>query len=223
MLADHPEIAQARDWLAGRNRHVVGCVLAVIVGGLGLITERRHQRVELTFGEAGERKVEAVAVKRMQFGREQFLVPACVERELVVGDHVGSTLCGRQVIENDDRNRIEPELARRQQPAVAGNNTAPRVNQDRVGPTELDDRGRNLRDLSVVMRSGVTRVRAQPVERPMLDRVGQSRGHAVWFGGPGATGGNWLGRLPRGGYQGGGVSNARRCAPLGHTRANVGW
>ncbi|MFN3624486.1 MAG: hypothetical protein ACK4TP_10525 [Hyphomicrobium sp.] len=139
MVSDQPEIANARNGLAGQSRHVVGGVLAVIVGGLGLITERRHKRVQLGLGEAYDSEIKALAVERVQLGCEQLLVPASVERELVVGDDVGSALRRRKVIENDDRNSVEAELARRQQPAVARDDAALRVHQDRIGPAKLQD------------------------------------------------------------------------------------
>jgi hypothetical protein len=44
---------------------------------------------------------------------------------------------------------------------------------------------------------GVVRVRAQPIERPMLDRVGQSRFHSVWFGGVPRRVVTGFGGLPR--------------------------
>ena len=67
---------------------------------------------------------------------------------------------------------------------MAGDDAALRVDQDRIGPAELDDRGCDLRDLAVVVRAGVARIGNQPIERPVLDRIGQSRGHVVRVGLP---------------------------------------
>ena len=47
------------------------------------------------------------------------------------------------------------------------------VDQDRVGPAELDHRGRDLIDLRLAVRARVALVRAQPVDRPQLDPVGE--------------------------------------------------
>ena len=43
--------------------------------------------------------------------------------------------------------------ARRQEPAVARNDAVVAVDQDRVGPAELADRGSDLRDLSINVRA----------------------------------------------------------------------
>jgi hypothetical protein len=47
------------------------------------------------------------------------------------------------------------------------------VDQDRIGPPELDHRGRDLIHLSVAVRARVALVRSQAVDRPQLDPVGE--------------------------------------------------
>ena len=47
------------------------------------------------------------------------------------------------------------------------------VDQDRVGPAELDHRRRDLIDLRLAVRARVALVRAQAVDRPQLDPVGE--------------------------------------------------
>ena len=69
------------------------------------------------------------------------------------------------------RNRVKPEFLRGKQTAMASNDVAGVVDQDRIQPPELDDRGRDLCDLVIVMRAGVARIRDQPRERHMLDGV----------------------------------------------------
>lgn len=175
MAAEQPEIAGLRDWLARRRGRLVGDVFVAL--GFFFFAERRHQRFKLGVGKSRQSEVEALAVQRMQFGREQILIPARVERELVAGNHVGTPLRRGQMPEHHHRHGIDSEPACRQQPAVAGDYHAFGVDQDRIGPAELDDRGGDLRDLVVRVRSGVARIGDQPVERPMLDRVGQSVRH----------------------------------------------
>jgi hypothetical protein len=115
----------------------------------------------------------------MQFGYQQFLVPAGIEGKLVVSDDVSAPLRRREMIKDDNRHRIEAELARRQQPAVARDHHALGVDQDWVGPAELDDRGRDLLYLIVVVRPGIARIGLDPVDRPVFDRVRQSGRHVV--------------------------------------------
>jgi hypothetical protein len=113
----------------------------------------------------------------VQLGGEHLLVPAGVERELVVGDDIGPVLRRREVVEHDHRHRVEPEPARRLEPSVAGDHGAVAGGEDRIGPAELHDAGGDLRHLLVRMRARVARIGAQARERPVLDRVGQPWRH----------------------------------------------
>ena len=97
-------------------------------------------------------------------------VPAGVERELVVGEDVGALLRLGEVGEFDHRHVGQPELARRQHPAVAGDDAVLAVDEDRVGPAELPDRAGDLRDLRVGVGAGVAGVGDQRGERALLDR-----------------------------------------------------
>ncbi len=54
---------------------------------------------------------------------------------------------------------------------MAGQDAGVLVDQDRVGPTELDHAGRDLVDLRLAVRARVALVRAQPLDRPQLDPV----------------------------------------------------
>ena len=69
----------------------------------------------------------------------------------------------------------EAELPRRHEPAVAGQHAAVLVDQDRVGPAELDYGRRDLIDLRLAVRARVALVRAQVLDRPELDSFGQRR------------------------------------------------
>ena len=62
------------------------------------------------------------------------------------------------------------ELPRRQQPAVAGNDAVVAVDQDRVGPAELADRGGDLRHLRIAVRPGVLGEGDQSRGRTVLHR-----------------------------------------------------
>jgi hypothetical protein len=56
---------------------------------------------------------------------------------------------------------------------VAGEDTGVLIDQDRIGPPELDHRGRDLIDLRVRVRARVALVRAHPFDRPQLDPLGE--------------------------------------------------
>ena len=108
----------------------------------------------LQLAEAGQRQVEAEALQFAEFEAEQFVVPAGVQRQLVVGNDVGPLLRLAQSGKLDHRHRRHAELPRRQQPAVAGNDAVVAVDQDRVRPAELADRGGDLRHLRIASASG---------------------------------------------------------------------
>jgi hypothetical protein len=125
------------------------------------------ERQDLQLAEAGERQIEAEAAEITEFQSEQILVPAGVQRELVVGNDVCPLLRLAQTGKLDDRYGCHPELPCRQQPPVAGYDAVLAVDQDRVGEAELADRRGNLRDLRVRVRPGI------------LSERDQSRGRAV--------------------------------------------
>jgi hypothetical protein len=87
----------------------------------------------------------------------------------VFGDHVGATLRLREMVENDDRDGLKPELPRGFEPAVTGDHLAIARDQDRVGPTELDDARCDLRHLLRRVGPRVARIGRQPIEGPLLD------------------------------------------------------
>jgi hypothetical protein len=156
----------------------------------GVIARASQQPVDFRLVEAQQSEVYVLLPERNEFGRQQLLVPARIEGNLIVSDDVGPPLSGRQVIKDDHRDSIEAKLTRGQQPAMAGNDAALPIDQDRIGPAELDNRGRDLRNLVVVVCTGVARIGDQPVEGPVHDRVGQSQHHVVSCGWDTARGGN---------------------------------
>jgi len=74
------------------------------------------------------------------------------------------------VLEDDDRDLIQPQLLRRHQPAVTGDDHLVIAHQDRVDEAELGDAPRDLADLLLRVGPRVFRIGSQPVERPVLDR-----------------------------------------------------
>ena len=86
------------------------------------------------------------------------------------------------MLQHDDRRLGQPELRRRQDAAVPSDHLAVIANQHRHGPAELGDAGGDARDLVGPVRLGVLRVRAQPLDRPNLDRLWrEAEGHVGYF------------------------------------------
>ena len=81
--------------------------------------------------------------------RQCDLVPAGVECQLIVGNDQRLALCIRQMSQANDRDLPQLQSLCGFQPAVPGNDRARRIDQDRVGPSELADAGGDLVDLAI--------------------------------------------------------------------------
>ncbi len=127
-----------------------------------------EQLLDLICLEAGKAEVEPEGAEIGHLRRQHRIVPARIEGEPVVGEDVGALLRLAHVPELDHRHHVQLELPCRQEPAVAGHHAIVAVDEDRVGPAELEDRGGDLRDLSVGVGPGVPGVGDQPVEGAVL-------------------------------------------------------
>ena len=95
----------------------------VVLGIAGLLRRQPlDQAVDLRDREAGHADVEAeiVGEERLQLFGEQVLVPAGVQRQLVVGEHVGPLLGRGHGLDADAGHRRHAEELRRLDPAMAG-------------------------------------------------------------------------------------------------------
>src|SRR5436309_15609650 len=106
------------------------------------------------------------------FEREHLEIPAGVERQLVVGEHIGAALRRREVRQDDARHLVEAEQMRSEHPAVAGNNAVLFVNQHRVGEAKFAHRGCELRDVLVAVSARVSGARDQRRAPAPNDRLG---------------------------------------------------
>ena len=73
MIAEQPQIARARyrvQWRLGND--VVACKAVAVL-------ERREQPVEVFLVETGEVEIESGGVQRVQFRRQQLLIPSARE------------------------------------------------------------------------------------------------------------------------------------------------
>ena len=117
VLTEHPQIARLRDRLLRQRRRLV-------VLGQARLALARQQPLQLALAEADQPEVEAELGKVRQLEPQQRLVPAGVQRQLVVGQHIGALLRLAHVGELDHRHPLQAELPRRQHPAVPGDDAA---------------------------------------------------------------------------------------------------
>ena len=160
MIAQQPQIA--------RPRHRVHRRLGndVFAGEAIALVERRQQPIELLLVETGEVEIEAGGVQRVQFRRQELLIPGTREHQLVIGDAVRPHLLGAEMRQPNDRDFGEPQVPRRQQPAMAGDHLAVLGHQQRHGPAVAGDRGGDLRHLVVRVQPRIALVRLQARDRP---------------------------------------------------------
>lgn len=163
MLAEEPKVACLRNSRPGLRLRDLVLVFPI---GCGLLVQ---DEVDLAGGEAGEREVEVEVRQLLEFDRQQRIVPAGQLRELVVGDDIGTPLGLAQVLEADDRHALQPQELRRGDPAVAGEDHAPSIDQDWIGEAEAPDRIGDPADLLPGMGAGVARIGAQRRERTVVD------------------------------------------------------
>jgi hypothetical protein len=133
---------------------VVGSAISsrMIFGPLG------EQLAEFELVKAGEAEVKPRFAQLANFEREHLEIPAGVERQLVVGEHIGAALRRREVRQDDARHLVEADQMRSKHPAGAGDNAVLFIDQHRVGKAKFADRGGDLGDLLVAVRARVTGV-----------------------------------------------------------------
>jgi hypothetical protein len=110
---------------------------------------------EVLVVETGNGEMEVLVLQCLQFQLQELFVPTCGLRQPVVGENVSPTLGLAEVIEDDDRHLAEVQFARRQQPAMTGDDPGVTVHQDRRVEPKLPNAGRNLCNLPVGVRPGI--------------------------------------------------------------------
>ena len=159
VAADHPMRAEVPDIADLGDRRSCRDLRQPIVAGIaGLFRiEAGDQAVDLGDGEAGDAEVE-VELGLEQPGEldgEHLLVPAGVQRKLVVGEDIGALLGGGHGRDQPAGHRREAEQPRRGHPAVAGQDGVRLVDQHRVGEAEGADAVGDLADLLLRVGAGV--------------------------------------------------------------------
>ena len=112
--------------------------------------------------------ITAVATGFLQFKSEQLAIPTGVLGEPVVSENIGALLRRGHILNADRGYAIDLEEPRRLQPAMARDNAAISVNQDRIRPAKESDRIRDLAELLLRMCARVAGVRLQGGNRQGL-------------------------------------------------------
>ena len=162
MLTQQPQIARLRDRLLRQRRRLV-------VLGQALLAARQ-QPLQLALAKADQPEVEAELGEVRQLEPQQLLVPARVQRQLVVGKHIRPLLRLAHVRKLDHRHLLQPELSRGHDPAVPGDDAALTIDQYRVRPAELPDARCDLRHLGIAMGARIAGIRDQLAQRAPGDR-----------------------------------------------------
>ena len=133
VAADQPVRPKLPDIARPAARWAVADGKQVVRGIAGLFRSQPFdQAVDLGDREAGHADVEVEIDRQqsLQLLGQDLLVPAGIERQLVVGKHIGPLLLRRHVLEPDAGHLGHAEELRRLDPAVAGED---RVLGDRSG------------------------------------------------------------------------------------------
>ena len=110
--------------------------------------------------EANEGKIDVGVPPGRWHGPEKFLVQTSVQRKLIVGDYIGTLLCLREMVQNDDRHFLQVQLPCREKTATPGDDAGLSVNEHRVVEPERVDTGCTLCYWFFRVRSGIVCVGA---------------------------------------------------------------
>jgi hypothetical protein len=100
---------------------------------------------------------------------QELIIPARDLGEPIIGDAEGTCLFPRQVLEADNRDLAQAQPPRRMDAAVAGEDIALLIGQDRnIEPKHFDAAG-DLLDLPVAMAPRIAGIKLEPLDRDALD------------------------------------------------------
>jgi hypothetical protein len=166
VVPEHPEIAAAGDGRGGRLRNLV-FVHQPLDGRLG------QETGQFVVFETGQRQVELVELQIGQFELEQLVVPARILMRAVVHQPVGAQLRRRQAMRDMHRHARHTEPLGRLVAGVADDDHHVLVDDDRLTPAELGQRGGDRGD-SLLVAARVARIGHKLVDRRFDDVHGRS-------------------------------------------------
>jgi hypothetical protein len=172
MAVEPPNISWPGDSggrITGRERDLV---LGFRFGWTVRCSLSRLIEYEVNFGrrKTGELDVEVEGHEALQFDCQQLLVPARVQCELVVGQHIGSPLRLIEVSEAHRRHTFHADQLCGLDPPMARDDLAVLPDQHRVGKAEPADAVGDLPDLLFGMGAGIAGIGPKPPNRHRLDR-----------------------------------------------------
>jgi hypothetical protein len=115
-------------------------------------------------------ELEAFVCKSLQLLTEQFVIPAGIESQPIVGQDVRALLRIGKMAQYNDWHLLQLEVACGQQPSMAGDDASLRVNQDWICKSKFGNAVRNLPDLMVGMSTSIPLVGDEPLNGPELNR-----------------------------------------------------
>ncbi len=125
-----------------------------------------HDDIDLGHGKAGQLDLDMNVEKALELNSQKLLVPAGIQRELIVSEDVSSPLRRVQMGEAQGRNRLHFEKLRRLNTAVTGDDFALIGDEHGVIETESLDRRSDLFDLRLAVTPGVSAKAKQPRTPP---------------------------------------------------------
>ena len=128
-----------------------------------------ERQVDLGQREAGNGDIELKINQSLQFECQQPLIPAGIQRELVVGQDIGPPLLRRQMRQPQHRHLRHADLPGRQHPPVARDDLVIVADKHRIGKAEAADAVGDLGHLFAGVNASIALVGTQPRHRCHLD------------------------------------------------------
>jgi len=127
------------------------------------------KQVDLSQRKARELNLHVEIDQGLELDGKHLPIPAGIQRELVVRDHVGSALCLAEMRQADRWDPLEPQELRRFDPPMAGDDLMLVANEDGIGEAKPLDAGRNLLELPLGMGPGIASVRTKRTGADVLE------------------------------------------------------
>lgn len=174
MAPEAPEVSGTRDSHFRRRRNAIG---SCVVRPRLLLPCQVEGEIHLRQTEPRQLQLEASIDELLELDGQQFLVPACVDRQLIVGERVGLHLLRRQVSKRHHGDLVNAEEFGRGGAAMPGDDPALIIDQDGIGEAEALNRVRDLADLLATMGSGVAFGGLEAVQGSVFDGAGRGALH----------------------------------------------
>jgi hypothetical protein len=157
VAATNPVISQQPD-VADPSDRLIGCLR----NGVGIGEPTRSQTgqygLELIRFEADQAEIEIGKPELLELIAQQIEIPLRPRRQLIVGQAIGTLFRLTPTARDDHRDRPHSRSWSGRHTPLTGNQHALLVDQHRVGPTPLDDRGGDFVEVGRALQPGVVGV-----------------------------------------------------------------